>query len=51
LRILLADNRLGEYGGYDDAKLSEVLQGLPGLDGPAGATSTWRTCSTTWWAK
>ncbi|MGR6915407.1 ParB/RepB/Spo0J family partition protein [[Actinomadura] parvosata] len=33
LRILLADNRLGEYGGYDDTKLAELLQGLPDLDG------------------
>jgi ParB-like chromosome segregation protein Spo0J len=33
LRILLADNRLGEFGGYDDTKLVELLQGLPDLDG------------------
>ncbi|MEU6783403.1 ParB N-terminal domain-containing protein [Nonomuraea angiospora] len=33
LRILLADNRLGEFGGYDDTKLVELLQGLPELDG------------------
>ncbi|MFC7582450.1 ParB/RepB/Spo0J family partition protein [Nonomuraea antimicrobica] len=33
LRILLADNRLGEFGGYDDTKLVELLQGLPDIDG------------------
>ncbi|WP_431928561.1 ParB/RepB/Spo0J family partition protein [Nonomuraea jabiensis] len=32
-RIMLADNRLAEYGEYDDAKLAELLQGLPDLDG------------------
>lgn len=32
-RIMLADNRLAEYGQYDDAKLAELLQSLPDLDG------------------
>ncbi|MEV6154932.1 ParB N-terminal domain-containing protein [Nonomuraea sp. NPDC052129] len=32
-RIMLADNRLAEYGEYDDAKLAELLQSLPDLDG------------------
>ncbi|GAB2918574.1 ParB N-terminal domain-containing protein [Nonomuraea fastidiosa] len=32
-RIMLADNRLAEYGEYDDAKLAELLQSLPSLDG------------------
>ncbi|MEV1167356.1 ParB N-terminal domain-containing protein [Nonomuraea sp. NPDC049784] len=32
-RIMLADNRLAEYGEYDDAKLAELLSGLPDLDG------------------
>jgi ParB-like chromosome segregation protein Spo0J len=29
-RINLADNRLAELGGYDDAELAELLQGLDG---------------------
>lgn len=33
LRILLADNRMAEFGGYDDAKLAELLQSLNDLDG------------------
>ncbi|MBF8194518.1 ParB N-terminal domain-containing protein [Nonomuraea sp. K274] len=33
LRILLADNRMAEHGSYDDAKLAELLSGLPDLDG------------------
>ncbi|WP_237100973.1 ParB N-terminal domain-containing protein [Nonomuraea sp. MG754425] len=32
-RIMLADNRLAEYGQYDDAKLAGLLQSLPDLDG------------------
>ncbi|SDL73659.1 ParB/RepB/Spo0J family partition protein [Nonomuraea maritima] len=32
-RIMLADNRLAEYGEYDDGKLAELLQSLPDLDG------------------
>ncbi|TMR99528.1 ParB N-terminal domain-containing protein [Nonomuraea basaltis] len=32
-RIMLADNRLAEYGEYDDAKLAELLSSLPDLDG------------------
>lgn len=33
LRLLLADNRLAEHGSYEDAKLAELLQNLPDLDG------------------
>ncbi|NRQ31296.1 ParB N-terminal domain-containing protein [Nonomuraea sp. NN258] len=33
LRILLADNRTAEIGGYDDSTLAELLRGLDDLDG------------------
>ncbi|MFI9553706.1 ParB N-terminal domain-containing protein [Nonomuraea endophytica] len=33
LRILLADNRMAEFGEYDDPKLAEMLQGLDDLGG------------------
>ncbi|MFB4284869.1 ParB/RepB/Spo0J family partition protein [Nonomuraea sp. MTCD27] len=33
LRILLADNRTAEIGGYDDQALAELLRGLDDLDG------------------
>ncbi|MBT2234774.1 ParB/RepB/Spo0J family partition protein [Nonomuraea sp. NEAU-A123] len=33
LRILLADNRTAEIGGYDDQALAELLRGLGDLDG------------------
>lgn len=32
-RIMLADNRTAEFGGYDDQVLSELLRGLDDLDG------------------
>ena len=32
-RIVAADNRLSDLGGYDDRLLSELLAGLPDLDG------------------
>lgn len=34
-RIVLADNRTAELGGYDDASLLDLLRGLPDLDGTA----------------
>ncbi|MFI6886775.1 ParB/RepB/Spo0J family partition protein [Streptosporangium canum] len=32
-RIMLADNRTAEFGGYDDQVLADLLQGLPDLSG------------------
>ncbi|WP_345486004.1 ParB N-terminal domain-containing protein, partial [Planotetraspora phitsanulokensis] len=32
-RIMLADNRTAEFGEYDEAVLSDLLRGLPDLDG------------------
>ncbi|MGI5293165.1 ParB/RepB/Spo0J family partition protein [Nonomuraea polychroma] len=32
-RIMLADNRTAEFGGYDDQVLAELLRGLDDLDG------------------
>ncbi|MER6171344.1 ParB N-terminal domain-containing protein [Streptosporangium sp. NPDC001681] len=33
VRIMLADNRTAEFGGYDDQVLADLLQSLPDLDG------------------
>ncbi|MBX9367093.1 ParB/RepB/Spo0J family partition protein, partial [Streptomyces sp. WAC04114] len=32
-RIMLADNRTAEFGGYDDQVLTELLRGIDDLDG------------------
>ena len=32
-RIMLVDNRTAEYGGYDEQVLSDLLRGLPDLEG------------------
>jgi len=32
-RIVAADNRTADLGGYDDAELADLLRGLPDLDG------------------